>query len=241
MARTVDPAAYAVRRGEILDAAQRLLIAKGYAQMSIQDVLGDLGISRGALYHYFGSKQALLAGVVERTAETIRAQLEPETHAEGRDPLAKLGRMFAALAGWKTGHRTGLVALLEVWQSDHNALLRQRTRAITTERLAPLFGQVIEQGVGEGVFTVPVPGNFGRVLVDLIHDLNGRLAELFLASEPVNSESAQITLDTIDRTVTSYTAAIERMLGVPSGAITLVEPSILHAWFDPNSDKKDSI
>ena len=60
MARTVDTEAHAVRREAFVDVAQRLMQTKGYEQMSIQDVLDELDASRGAFYHYFDSKTALL-------------------------------------------------------------------------------------------------------------------------------------------------------------------------------------
>ncbi len=46
-------------RNEILTAAQRIVFAKGYERMTIQDILADLKISSGAFYHYFDSKPAV--------------------------------------------------------------------------------------------------------------------------------------------------------------------------------------
>ena len=66
MARIVKEQAYAEKRNEILDVAQRLVYTKGYEQMTIQDILDDLQISKGAFYHYFDSKQALLEALIER-------------------------------------------------------------------------------------------------------------------------------------------------------------------------------
>src|SRR2546430_3217796 len=72
MARTLNVAVHTVRKEAFIDAAQRLMQAKGYEQMSVQDVLDELGASRGAFYHYFDSKQALLeadlGGLVNRRA-----------------------------------------------------------------------------------------------------------------------------------------------------------------------------
>src|SRR2546428_12809276 len=68
MARTVNATRHMVRRDAFLDVAQRLVQAKGYEAMSIQDVLDELEASKGAFYHYFDSKQALLEAVVERIA-----------------------------------------------------------------------------------------------------------------------------------------------------------------------------
>jgi AcrR family transcriptional regulator len=48
MARIVKEEEYAARRNEILDAAQRLVYTKGYEHMTIQDILDDRHISKGA-------------------------------------------------------------------------------------------------------------------------------------------------------------------------------------------------
>ena len=51
------------KRNEILDFALELIYSKGYERLTIQD---GLRISRGALYHYFDSKQYLLSALVDR-------------------------------------------------------------------------------------------------------------------------------------------------------------------------------
>ena len=43
----------AVRRSEILDAAQRLIYIKGYESMTIQDILDEAKISKGGFFHHF--------------------------------------------------------------------------------------------------------------------------------------------------------------------------------------------
>ena len=83
MARTLNPAAHALRRDAFVDAAQRLMQAKGYEEMTIQDVLDDLDTSRGAFYHYFDSKAALLDAVVERMVDDATAALVPVIDAPG--------------------------------------------------------------------------------------------------------------------------------------------------------------
>ena len=64
MVRIVKEQGYAEKRGEILDAAQRLVFSKGYERLTIQDILQALDISKGALYHYFDSKQAVLEALI---------------------------------------------------------------------------------------------------------------------------------------------------------------------------------
>jgi TetR/AcrR family transcriptional regulator, transcriptional repressor for nem operon len=64
-----------VRRTEILDVAQRLLVTRGYEEMGVQDILDELQISKGAFYHYFDSKLALLAAVIDRMQDALREPL----------------------------------------------------------------------------------------------------------------------------------------------------------------------
>jgi AcrR family transcriptional regulator len=228
VARTVDDEAHALRRDEFLDVAQRLLETKGYERMSVQDVLAELGASKGAFYHYFGSKQALLEAVVDRLADAVAASLAPVAGRSDAMALNKLDHFFAALATWKTRRRDLLVALLRVWQSDDNAIVRQKLRPGIADRIAPLLAGIIDQGIQEGVFTATYPEQTARVIVSLVQDLNDRLATLFLATE-----TGQGDWLTVEHTVTAHTHALARVLGVPAGSVVLVDPAVLRWWFDP--------
>lgn len=230
MARTVDEQAHTLRRDEFLDVAQRLLQAKGYERMSIQDVLAETGASKGAFYHYFGSKQALLEAVVERLADAVAAGLAPVV-ATGGDALDKLNGVFAALATWKVERRDLLMALLRVWQSDDNAVLRLKLRPGIAERVAPLLAAIVDQGLRENVFSVPDAEQSARVAVSLVQDLNDRLADLFLAMEAGQGE-----WHALEQAVAAHTDALERILGAPGGSVVLVDLAVLRAWFEIGAD-----
>jgi AcrR family transcriptional regulator len=64
-------------RQELIDAALRLFAVHGYEDTSIEAVLGEAGVSRGALYHHFASKRDLFEAVYEAvetdTAHAIAA------------------------------------------------------------------------------------------------------------------------------------------------------------------------
>ena len=80
MARIVKEEEYAGKRNAILDVAQQLIYTRGYEQMTIQDMLDGLRISKGAFYHYFDSKQAVLEALVERLGEEVVQLLLPIVH-----------------------------------------------------------------------------------------------------------------------------------------------------------------
>src|SRR4030088_1268749 len=122
MPRTVNPALYTIRREAFLDVAQRLVQTKGYEAMSIQDVLNELEASKGAFYHYFDSKQALLEAVVERFAVGAIAELAPVLHDPTWPALRKVERFFAGIARRKAEQKDLVLAIIEVWNSDGNAI-----------------------------------------------------------------------------------------------------------------------
>ena len=52
---------------KILDVSQRLFLEKGYDATTIQDIVDDLGgLTKGALYHHFRSKQEIMVALSQR-------------------------------------------------------------------------------------------------------------------------------------------------------------------------------
>src|SRR5882757_7597038 len=96
LARQVKPEEYAARRREILDAALELMDEKGYERMTIDDVLAKTGMSKGALYHYFSSKYALLEGVVASIGEGGMRELQAVVDDPALGAIDKLHAYFRA-------------------------------------------------------------------------------------------------------------------------------------------------
>jgi len=226
LARTLDPAVHAVRRETFIDIAQRLIQAKGYEQMSIQDVLDEAAASRGAFYHYFDSKAALLEAVVERMVEAATSTLAPLIADPGVPALQKLQGVFTGVARWK-GERTELMlALLQVWLSDENAIVREKFRHGLVARLAPLLAAIVRQGADEGVFTSSSPDDLARVLVSLLQGTNETAVELYVARQ-----AGKVSFEAVQRLLATYVEAFERLLGLPCGSLTLVDQAVLREWY----------
>ncbi|WP_225730422.1 MULTISPECIES: TetR/AcrR family transcriptional regulator [unclassified Nocardia] len=65
----------ATTRDRILDALETLLLEKGMAQVTLENVATAAGVSKGGLLYHFKSKDALLAGLVRRLGERAEQQL----------------------------------------------------------------------------------------------------------------------------------------------------------------------
>jgi AcrR family transcriptional regulator len=56
---------------EIIAVARRLFATKGFASTSIDEIVRDAGVTKGALYHHFKSKEDVFAAVLHREQETL--------------------------------------------------------------------------------------------------------------------------------------------------------------------------
>lgn len=226
MARTVDLEAHAVRRDAFVDAAQRLMQAKGYEKTSIQDVLTEAGASRGAFYHYFDSKSALLDAVVARVVDGALTSVEPLVDDPDLPAVAKLEGLYGGIARWKTARPELMLALARVWMSDENALTREKMWRVVMDRFAPLLAGVIRQGNAEGVFSVTSPDDTARVLVAHMHGMNDSAVRTFTARA-----GAEVSLPAVWSMLAAYLDAMERILGVAPGMLHLVDETMLEEWF----------
>jgi AcrR family transcriptional regulator len=226
MARTVDTEAHAVRREAFVDAALHLVQAKGYEQMSIQDVLDELDASRGAFYHYFDSKTALLEAVVTRIVDGALASVTPLVEDPALDARAKLEGFFGGIAQWKMERTELMLELTRVWLSDENTLMRDKMWQHLLLRLAPLLAAILRQGDDEGVFAVGSPDDTARVLVALLHGLNDLAVRTFVERDESGASLAQV-----QAMLAAYIEAMERILGVPAGTLTLVDEGVLQEWY----------
>ena len=225
--RAVNPKKHAARRDEFIDAAQLLITSKGYEQLSIEDVLAETGASKGAFYHYFDSKSALLSAVVDRM---VNAGIEVVAGVVADPDLSaveKLEGYFRTLAAFKGERHDFLVKVIDVWFSDDNAMVRERFRREAVRLVTPHFASIIRQGISEGTFSLTQPEEMARVVLALMMDTGDEAGQLYLARH-----AGKISLEEVRQRISTYEAAIERLLGVRAGTLHLVEESTLQTWFN---------
>lgn len=79
-------------RDKILDAAETLFSKKGYYDTSMDEIVGESGLSKGALYHYFPSKEELFVALQDRQLETSLSELR-STFVAGESARTKLEKI----------------------------------------------------------------------------------------------------------------------------------------------------
>lgn len=226
MARTLNPETHAVKRDVFVDAAQHLIVTRGYEQFSVQDVLEIADASKGAFYHYFDSKDQLVDAVVNRMADQATVVIEPVLGDPSLPAIDKLERLFNGMAQFKAERKDLVLGILRVWQSDDNALVREKLRKLVAIRLVPWLEVIVRQGIGEGSFSSGYPDYLARVLATLVQGMSELASELW-----VGRQTDAVSLEEVKRTFHAYHEAFERIVGARPGSLKFLDEPTIEFWF----------
>jgi AcrR family transcriptional regulator len=122
------------RRAQLLDLGVRLLATRPLDELSIDVLAEEAGISRGLLYHYFGSKQAFREAVVRRAADDLIAQTAPPVDGE---PLERLLVSVTAYVDYVAANYEGYLSLVKGAAGGNETLreIYEEARSALTDRI----------------------------------------------------------------------------------------------------------
>jgi AcrR family transcriptional regulator len=210
-----------IRRAELLDRATALFVQRGYDNVSLNDLIADAGVSKGAFYHWFPSKDELITALAGRSARDQFAAVED---AADRCRGNALDRLNAVLqAGFDVKMRMGtpeqLAAIVSLLRPE-NAHLYGQIVAASEDLVRPLLTRVISDGVREGVFrTFDAEG-----VADMILGLSARVNANVVQIVDATGESARDdAVDVLTNRLKLHGLAVDRILGIPDGSVTVLD------------------
>lgn len=77
-------------RKKILDAAQRLMLTKGYTATKVDEICKEAGLTKGSFFHYFDSKEDLAKAALDRFASTMFAMMKDADFNKKEDPISRV-------------------------------------------------------------------------------------------------------------------------------------------------------
>nr|WP_165938431.1 TetR/AcrR family transcriptional regulator [Parafrankia sp. Ea1.12] len=133
----------------LLGVALKLFAEKGFEGTSVQDVVAAAGVTKGAMYHYFGSKDDLLYEIYGRV---LRMQTDRLEKAAAHEGLVE-ERLHAAAADVVVTTIENLESTTIFFRSLHQ-LSEEKQKAVRRERRRyhQTFRAMIEEGQASGVF-----------------------------------------------------------------------------------------
>lgn len=213
-----------MRRSELIAAAERLFYTKGYEKTSVQDILTEIGFSKGGFYHHFDSKLSVLEAICEQRAAESGEQARAAVLACKGTAVEKLNAVFSASQMLSSEHAGFVTLLLQVAYREDGALMREKMKHSQMESLLPLFEEIVSLGAGQQEFFVPDVQGCAQMLLRMQLMLTDEIA--FLLNR---EESEEQIMDAAVRKLNLYRTAIERMLLAPFGSIELLDAREMQA------------
>jgi AcrR family transcriptional regulator len=147
---------------KIVEISEKLFLKKGYEATTIDDILAATGLSKGGFYHYFTSKDDVLAESVKTIMKDMLAELEPIINDDKFSAMEKLKHFMAKKAGFQQSRKEFAKYLSMLMQSDF--MLYKYYTSLAQSYVDPL-AKIIEQGAKEGVFSVQYPRATADILL----------------------------------------------------------------------------
>lgn len=132
----------------ILDTATRLFVKKGYERTSIQDIINNLGgLSKGAIYHHFKSKEEILIAVTNKMTEVSNKMLFKIRNAPNMTGKEKLKKLLEDSLN-RPVHDEIFSAAPNIKSSPAlvSSILMESVETVAPEYVLPIIKQGIEDG-----------------------------------------------------------------------------------------------
>lgn len=211
-----------LRRGQILDMAEKLFFEQGYDRTSIQDILDALKLSKGGFYHYFDAKETVLREICERRWVGRYEQIRMELMSARMSPMDKLNRLLSQTSLFEAEDERFAALLLKLCYRDRDASIRDYRRRVLIDALTPQVGEAILEGVESGALHSRYPMGIGRVLLLLACDVNDEVCDIL--SEDIENPDRMIKVIEL---LNTYRESVEQLCGAPYGSIQLFDPAEL--------------
>jgi len=147
----------------ILDVSYRLFMEKGYEHTSIQDIINHLGgLSKGAIYHHFKSKEEILMAVTERMTSESNQLLGRIRDCTGMTGREKLKAIFK-----ESINRPVQDEIFTAAPNFHNnpkllaSLLNDTVKEVPPVYIRP----IIEQGLADGSIQTDYPEQLAELII----------------------------------------------------------------------------
>lgn len=192
------------RKQELVDAAERLFLEKGYERTAVSDIVKSIRVAQGTFYYYFSSKDSILEVVLEKNFSALESKLASIGSQSDIDPCEKFNRMINCVFRFNKDKRE----LMDNAHLESNTILHHRLEEMSHTKLIPHIAEVIKAGVSQGQFNAPYPAETANVLFHAVVHL---MHEQGLMSEKARRKRVRIALEHL----------LVRALGVEDRRITL--------------------
>jgi len=184
----------------IMEAATTSIAREGYESTGVAEICNRAGVSKGAFYYHFESKEAVFLALIDTWLNTLETTLNEVTYQAKSVPEGLL-EMAGLMQPVFENNQYFMGLFLELWtHANRNEKVRQATIA-PYRRFQETFARLIERGIEEGTIMDVEPEIAGQLLLSLS---SGLFLQASLEQDQVNwgnklQESIEILLNGLKR------------------------------------------
>ena len=200
------------KKEQILDVSLSLFLEKGYDNTSISDILSNLNIARGTLYYHFESKEAIMDEIIERSIKNVIEEAKGIVFQKG---LTVQEKMFTLFSSTSMKRLSGRELMIDYLNQPQNALFHEKINRSFIQKIVPLLGDIIKEGVEEGTFINAYPYESAEMILVMIIGF----MDVYYDNADEND---------IKRRTESLLYNMERILGVKEGSFDMFKSLSLY-------------
>ena len=192
------------RRQEILETAWALFESRGYEHTSTNDIIKEIGIARGTLYHYFSSKEEILDTLIDHIGQKMLTNADQIAENKDIPVFQRLALVNSAL-----NMQSNASFVLDQMHQAQNALMHEKINQVLLRDLPRIFVKIIEDGVQQGLMETDYPLETCEWLVAYI------LTSFDYKQDQADSEQSL-------RRLQALVYNLERLLATPKGVFDFI-------------------
>lgn len=197
----------------IIEISAKLFAEKGYERTTMQEIVDGLGMSKGAIFHHFDSKEEIAQAVAERFCGAMLDAAE-RTAADTGVPLYE--RLIKTLLTLQVSDGGGRQMLFHL-HSHPNALIHMMMEKIILEKVTPILAGIVREGTAQGLFDTRYP----EETVEMI---------LCYANSAFDVKRiAQLSAEETEHKVSAFIESVERLTGAKKGGMDILRQIITGA------------
>ena len=153
-------------KGRVLEAAASLFIRKGYEETTMQDIMEESGLSKGAIYHHFAGKQEILSTMIadaQMKVNTFFQEMEENAEMTVKEKISRIIRYFF-------DNKNQSMLIRNRWVEKVPYALVDTVRN-GNAFIAPRVAGIIKQGNENGEFRCDFPEELAEALEISVEEL----------------------------------------------------------------------
>ncbi len=157
---------FETKKQEIIKIALHLFLENGYENTSIHTILQAASISKGAMYHYFISKEDVLDAVINFVIDQDASRFQTIMDDKNISAVEKLQMLITS------GEKPPDVSEATLYaERNKNSIFDYRSKELSLKRTVPDIAKIIKQGVEEGIFYTDYPDEMAECFYILTRSL----------------------------------------------------------------------